>query len=95
MTDRTNYVANSLLFAVIFALLLQPIAGIHSSQDSVEQLSEEIVISHAAQNEWTQSAGMDPNGLAAIVWPSTMDVDSAGDVLVGGMLIGDALFGTH
>ena len=54
MTDRTNYVANSLLFAVIFALLLQPIAGIHSSQDRVEQLSEEILISHAAQNEWTQ-----------------------------------------
>ncbi len=95
MTDRTNYVANSLLFAVIFALLLQPIAGIHSSQDPVEQLSEEIVISHAAQNEWTQSAGMDPNGLAAVIWPNTMDVDSAGDVLVGGMLIGDALFGTH
>ena len=95
MTDRTNYVANSLLFAVIFALLLQPIAGIHSSQNHVEQLSEEIVISHAAQNEWTQSAGMDPNGLAAVIWPNTMDVDSAGDVLVGGMLIGDALFGTH
>ena len=95
MTDRPNYVANTLLFAVIFALLLQPIAGISPSYESNEQLSEELVVSHAAQNEWTQSAGMDPNGLAAVIWPNTMDVDSAGDVLVGGMLIGDALFGTH
>ena len=95
MTDRPNYVANSLLFAVIFALLLQPIAGITSSYESGEELSEDIVTSHAAQNEWTQSAGMDPNGNAAVIWPSTMDVDSAGDVLVGGMLVGDALFGTH
>ena len=95
MTDRPNYVANTLLFAVIFALLLQPIAGISTSYESDQQLSEELVVSHAAQNEWTQSAGMDPNGLAAIIWPNTMGVDSAGDVLVGGMLIGDALFGTH
>ncbi|MEE2758527.1 MAG: thrombospondin type 3 repeat-containing protein [Candidatus Thermoplasmatota archaeon] len=95
MSDRPNYLANSLLFAVIFALLLQPISGIGSTYSSGEELSDKTVISHAAQNEWTQSAGMDSGGLAAIVWPSTMGVDSAGDVLVGGMLIGDALFGSH
>ena len=95
MIDRSNYLANSLLFAVIFALLLQPIAAMDSTYSNGERLSEEVIVSHAAQNEWTQSAGMDPNGLAAIIWPSTMGVDSTGDVLVGGMLIGDALFGTH
>ena len=95
MTDRLNYVTNSLLFAVIFSLLMQPIAGITSNYHNGEELSEEIVVSHAAQNEWTQSAGMDPNGLAAIIWPSAMGVDSSGGVLVGGMLIGDALFGSH
>ncbi|PDH26388.1 MAG: hypothetical protein CND85_02885, partial [Marine Group II euryarchaeote MED-G33] len=60
MTDRTNYLANGLLFAVIFALLLQPIGAIDFSNQSSEVLPEEIGISSAgakaAQTEWVASA---------------------------------------
>jgi hypothetical protein len=95
MHDRPNYLANSLLFAVIIALLLQPIAGIDVTSTEHSELTEEIVVSHSAQNEWTQSAGMATGGTGAVIWPSKMTVDSAGDVLVAGMVIGDAAFGSH
>ena len=95
MTDRPNYVRNCFLFAVIFSLLLQPIAGMEQFQNSQIELSDELPIAYAAQNEWTQSAGMASGGTGAVIWPGVMAADSAGDVIVGGMVIGDATFGPH
>ena len=95
MTNQSKHIANSLLFAVIIALLLQPMTSINFSNQSTSELSEEVVISRTAQNEWTQSAGMASGGTGAIVWPSVMTVDSTGDAIVGGMVIGDATFGSH
>ncbi|MCS5534732.1 MAG: SBBP repeat-containing protein, partial [Candidatus Poseidoniales archaeon] len=95
MTEPSKFTANGLLFAVIIALLLQPMAGIDITNSEPSELAEEIEISYAAQNEWTQSAGMATGGTGAIIWPSTMTADSTGDVVVGGMVIGDAAFGTH
>ena len=95
MTEQSKFTANSLIFAVIIALLLQPLAAIDVSNQPPSELSEEVVVSHTAQNEWTQSAGMASGGTGAVIWPSIMTVDSAGDAIVGGMVIGDAAFGSH
>ncbi len=96
MREHSKFTANVLLFASIIALLLQPMTGIDISNQPPTELSDEVVVSHAVQNEWTQSAGLTTNnGLATIIWPNAMAVDSAGDVLTAGMLLGDAQFGTH
>ena len=102
MTDRTNYLANGLLFAVIFALLLQPIGAIDFSNQSSEVLPEEIGISSAgvkaAQTEWVASAvqasganAQNPN----LVFPSDILVDSNDNVLAVGNLVADVAFGTQ
>ena len=102
MTDRTNYLANGLLFAVIFALLLQPISAIDFSNQSSEVLPEEIGISSAgakaAQTEWVASAvqasganAQNPN----LVFPSDILVDSNDNVLAVGNLVADVAFGTQ
>ncbi|MEE2812331.1 MAG: thrombospondin type 3 repeat-containing protein [Candidatus Thermoplasmatota archaeon] len=94
MREHPRFIANTLLFAVIIALLLQPLTGIDSNNPPLE-LSDEVKVSHSVQNEWTQSAGMASGGLGTIIWPNAMTTDSYGDVLVAGMLLGDAQFGTH
>ena len=95
MTEQSKFTANSLIFAVIIALLLQPLTGMNLSEQAPLELSDDIEVFHAAQNEWTQSAGMASGGTGAVIWPSVMTVDSTGDVVVGGMVIGDATFGSH
>ena len=95
MNDRPKYIANSLLFAVIFALLLQPLAGTYATNQSPIVLADDVDISYSVQNEWTESAGTASGGTGSVIWPDSMAVDSAGDVLVGGMVIGDAAFGSH
>ena len=102
MTDRTNYLANGLLFAVIFALLLQPVSSIDFSNQSADVLSEETVNSpagtKASQTEWVASAvqasGADtqqPN----LVFPSDMFVDSNDNVLTVGNLVAEISFGNQ
>ena len=95
MTEPSKFTANSLLFAVIIALLLQPMTGIDVSSQTPSELADEVEISYAAQNEWTESAGTATGGTGSVIWPGSMTVDSTGDVLVGGMVFGDAAFGTH
>ena len=102
MTDRSNYLANGLLFAVIFALLLQPVSSIDFSNQPAEVLSEEIAISpagaKASQTEWVASAiqasganTQNPN----LVFPSDMLVDSSDNVLTVGNLVADISFGNQ
>ena len=95
MTEPSKFTTNSLLFAVIIALLLQPMTGINASSQTTFELADEVKISYAAQNEWTESAGTATGGTGSVIWPGSMTVDSAGDVLVAGMVIGDAAFGSH
>ena len=96
MTDRPNYVAKTLLFAVIFAMLLQPISAIDLSYSTPETLPEETSVSstgaRAAQTEWVasavQSAGantQNPN----LVFPSDILVDSSDNTLTVGNLVAD------
>ena len=95
MTEPSKFTANGLIFAVIIALLLQPLSAIDTTNQSPIELADEITKSYTAQNEWTESAGTASGGTGSVIWPGTMAVDSAGDVLVGGMVIGEAAFGTH
>ena len=95
MTEPSKFIANGLLFAVIIALLLQPVGAIDFSSQTTYELADEVKISYTAQNEWTESAGTATGGTGSVIWPGSMTVDSAGDVLVGGMVIGDAAFGSH
>ena len=57
MTEPSKFTANGLLFAVIIALLLQPMAGIDSSTPIPSELADEPTIFHSSQNEWSESAG--------------------------------------
>ena len=95
MTEPSKFTANSLIFAVIIALLLQPLAGIDTTNQPPIELADEVQASYTAQNEWTESAGTASGGTGSVIWPGTMTVDSTGDVLVGGMVIGEAAFGSH
>jgi len=95
MTEPSKFTTNGLLFAVIIALLLQPVGAIDFSSQTTYELADEVKISYTAQNEWTESAGTATGGTGSVIWPGSMTVDSAGDVLVGGMVIGDAAFGSH
>ena len=102
MTEPSKFITNSLLFAVIIALLLQPVGAIDFSNQNTTVLSEEIEISstgaRAAQTEWVtsavQAAGANtqqPN----LVFPSDILVDSNDNVLTVGNLVADITFGTQ
>ena len=60
MTEPSKFTANSLIFAVIIALLLQPISTIDFSNQASTSLEEETSTSfsgaRAAQTEWVASA---------------------------------------
>ena len=90
MTEPSKFTTNGLLFAVIIALLLQPVAAIDFSNQNAPVLGEEIEISptgaRSAQTEWVASAvqasganTQDPN----LVFPSDILVDSNDNVLTG------------
>ena len=102
MTDRTNYLANSLLFAVIFALLLQPIGAVDFSNQPDLHLAEDLDVrdtgARGAQTEWVASAvqatganTQNPN----LVFPSDILVDSNDNVLAVGNLVADVTFGNQ
>ena len=82
MTEPSKITANSLIFAVIIALLLQPLAGIDTTNQSPIELADEVQASYTAQNEWTESAGTASGGTGSVIWPGTMTVDSSGDCLL-------------
>ena len=96
MTNRSKYIGNSLLFAVIIALLLQPMTNIDFSNQSTPELAEEMKMSptgaRSAQTEWVASAvqasganTQNPN----LVFPSDILVDSNDNVLAVGSLVAD------
>ena len=102
MTEPSKFTANSLIFAVIIALLLQPISTIDFSNQASTSLEEEPSTSfsgaRAAQTEWVASAvqatganTQNPN----LVFPSDILVDSNDNVLAVGNLVADVTFGTQ
>ena len=102
MNDRPNYLANSLLFAVIFALLLQPIGAIDFSNSPDSHLGDDVdssnVGARGGQTEWVASAvqatganSQNPN----LVFPSDLIVDSNDEILAVGNLVADVTFGNQ
>ena len=102
MTEPSKFTTNGLLFAVIIALLLQPVAALDFSNQNAPILGEEIEISptgaRSAQTEWVASAvqasganTQSPN----LVFPSDIIVDSNDNVLTVGNLVADITFGTQ
>ena len=101
MTEPSKFTTNGLLFAVIIALLLQPVAALDFSNQNAPMLGEEIEISptggRSAQTEWVASAvqasganTQSPN----LVFPSDILVDSNDNVITVGNLVADITFGT-
>ena len=101
MTEPSKFTTNGLLFAVIIALLLQPVAALDFSNQNAPILGEEIEISptgaRSAQTEWVASAvqasganTQSPN----LVFPSDILVDSNDNVITVGNLVADVTFGT-
>ena len=102
MTEPSKFTANGLLFAVIIALLLQPIAAIDFSSQNPSVLAEEVETSssgaRAAQTEWVASA-VQASGANAqqpnLVFPSDILVDSNDNVVAVGNLVADITFGNQ
>ena len=102
MTEPSKFITNGLLFAVIIALLLQPVGAIDFSSQNAPVLEEEVETSstgaRTAQTEWVASAvqasganSQNPN----LVFPSDILVDSNDNVLAVGNLFADITFGTQ
>jgi hypothetical protein len=102
MTEHSKFTANGLLFAVIIALLLQPVGAIDFSNQNSSVLAEGAEISstgaRTAQTEWVASAvqasganSQNPN----LVFPSDVLVDSNDNVIAVGNMVADITFGNQ
>jgi hypothetical protein len=97
MQNRLQTLPQALLLTVILALLLQPMAGIDFSSQTLEEPTPSFETgARAAQTEWVASAVQATGANTAqpnLVFPSSMFVDSNDNVITVGNLVADVTFG--